>query len=862
MSHLLARKSKSQKILLEYFDVHCHCLKVSKQLSQMPNRKALRKQKQATSADRPSNIDRLQEQVQKLIQKKSFRQAIEKIKQISKMHPEAEIRPSEAEIWALQGQQEYHQGHHRQAQDSLRQAIELGTTEESYYWLARSLMVSNDSATALETMRGAFDSQILTQDYAGCYLKLLLLEEATAQVADLLKTQPKRFSKAQLHWAQGFLALKAGKLPEALEHFKKMGGNATPGDSPAAWIVYVQQQLGDWSQAEDSLNLPKSIDRGRLLSSLLPTHPAISRLSLIQAAAPKASPAAIKLLDRQEGKLRILSAVIRFLQLIDQSNHHDAAHILQKLPRPCIDFPEVDSLYRSVMILAADKAMENLEVDCIVPFLEAVVYEPPFDVQLVLKLRCMYEGEEYPLQHFKRLYSYFLTQVQQLAQDQPQNWPVPRLNSALAQIHCWLADVCISRGSIQHGYNALQTAIDLCPESPEVIGRQGLKAYLQGDKTKAIALLTKSLENGCKSREVYDRLLMQLEEQGDRDAVKDIQRRFGQALGDEEAEDLDQEEIPEWIEAFSTQKYPIFESYIAEPDEENAAIEACRIFVAAVEGEPNSAGKVGFKQEWAVRQWQELLQKLADPEKILAIQAIFLAIQLFTKRQKGVAALQNDYLQQLFSIDHHETPATHLMLWAVKGDRLPALQIACRSYLRLSPQPWLALSQLQFRVRRFATSESLRSLIDELLRQDAQNPQLLLAKATTYDSESNNYHELKEQGFELARRLQDANALQSYRAEERFQSDQVSVMLFTGARTDKDFDQVNFLKQIVRKMFGDNVPPEKLAEIMPKLLQMLEENMYEDDDDFYEDDDDDDFSIPQMLFGGKRPSPKNKKGRR
>lgn len=758
----------------------------------------------------------------------------------------------------MQGQQEYHLGQHRQAQASLRQAIELGTTEESYYWLARSLMVSDDSATALETMGGAFDSQILTQDYAGCYLKLLLLQEDTAQVADLLKTKTKRFSSAQIHWATGLLSLKAGKLSEALEHFKKMGSNATPGDSPAAWIVYVQQQLGDWSQAEDSLNLPKPTESSRL-SSFLPTHPAISRLSLVQAAAPQASPAVIKLIDRQEGKQRILSAAIRFLQLIDQSNHHDAAHILQKLPRPCLEFPELDSLYRSVMILAADEAMEDLELECIVSFLEAVVYEPPFDVQLVLKLRCMYEGEEYPLQHFKRLYSYFLAEVKKLAQDQPQNWPVSHLNSALAQIHCWLADACISRGSTQHGYNALQTAIDLCPKSPEVVGRQGLKAYLQGDTAKAIDLLTKSLENGCKSREVYDRLLLELKKQDGQDAVKDIQRRFGQAFRDEEAEDLDQEAIPEWIEAFMPQKYQIFESYIEELNEENAAIAASQIFVAAVEGEPNAAGKVGFRQEWAAKKWQELLQKLADPEKILAIQAIFLAIQLFSKRQKGVAALQNDYLQQLFSIDHPETPSVHLMLWAVKGDRLPALQTACRSYLRLSPLPELALTQLQFRVRRFATSESLRSLIDEFLRQDAQNPQLLLAKATTYESESNSYHELKEQGFDLARRLQDTAALQAYRAEERFQSDQVSTMLFMGARSGEDFDQASFVKQIVRKMFGDNLPPEKLAEVMPKLLQLLEDSMYEDDDDFYEDDD---FSIPQMLFGGKRPSPNNKKGRR
>jgi tetratricopeptide (TPR) repeat protein len=647
----------------------------------MPNRKALRQQKQAVSAHRSPNLDRLQEQVQKLIQKKSYRQAIEKIQQISKMHPEAVIRPTESEIWAWQGQQEYHQEHHRQAQASLRQAIALGAPEESYYWLTKSLLASGDSATALATMAGAFDSKVLTKDYAGCYLKLLLLQEDTARVADLLKTQSKRFSAAQLNWAKGFLALKAEQLPVALSHFKKMDGNATPNDSPVAWIVYVQQQLGNWSQAEASLNLPTSLGSGgssRFLSSSLPTHPAIGRLSLAQAAAPQASPVVIKLLDQPASKWRVLSMAVKFLQLIDKSNYHDAAHVLQKLPHPCLEFPEISSLYRSVMILAADQAMKNQDIECIVPFLEAVVYEPPFDAQLVLKLRCVYEGEDYPLQSFKRLFSYFLAEVQQLAQTQPQNWSVPRLNSALAQINCWLADVCIAQGATPQGYNALQAAVKLCPESAEVIGRQGLKAYLQGDSATAIALLTKSLEGGCKYSEVYNRLLSELTKLGDRDVIKDIQRRFGQTFGDEDAEDLDQVEIPAWIKAFSARKYPIFKNFIDNSEEKNAAIKACRIFVAAVEENSHTVNRVGFDQEQAAQQWRELLQPLAVADQVLAIQAIFLAIQLFTKRQKGLAALQAEYLQQLLSIDHPEAQTAHLMLWAVKGStrhagRLPEL---------------------------------------------------------------------------------------------------------------------------------------------------------------------------------------------
>jgi hypothetical protein len=59
-------------------------------------------------------------------------------------------------------------------------------------------------------------------------------------------------------------------------------------------------------------------------------------------------------------------------------------------------------------------------------------------------------------------------------------------------------------------------------------------------------------------------------------------------------------------------------------------------------------------------------------------------------------------------------------------------------------------------------------------------------------------------------------------------------------------------------MLGKDLSPEKFAEALPKLLEMLEDDM--DDDDFYEDDDDRDFSIPQILFGGKKSSQKSNKG--
>jgi tetratricopeptide (TPR) repeat protein len=836
----------------------------------MPNRKVLRQQKQA-AASQSSNLDRLQDQLQKLIQKKNYRQAIEKAKNIKKMHPDAEIKPSEAEIWALQGRQEYTQGNHRQAQNSLQQAVALGCGEETYYWLTKSLLATGNSATALETMRKAFESQVLTKDYAGCYLKLLFLQGASAEVSELLKTQAKRFSITQTSWANGVLALQAKKLPEALQHFQKMGSNnATPSDSPSAWIAYTYQQLGHWELAEKALG----ITQRNKLSTPLPTHPAIGRLSMVQAVSPAGSSDSVIPINPQPGKQRILSFVLRLIQLLDESQYHKAAHALQKIPYPCLDFPEVNALHRQVMIVAADQALKEDDIDCIVAFLETTVYQPPFDVQLVLKLLSAYRVTDAPAQEIKRLLNYLIAEVKQLAKAQPQNWPEAQLNSTLAHIHCWLTDAWINEGYRQQAYKALQVAEQLYPDSPEVIGRKGLMAYLKDNHPEAIALLTKALEGGCRYMKVYVILLRELEHQGDRDAIKDIKRRFGKLFEDV---DIDEEvEIPRWIEALSSQDYRLFTELVSNKKDQDAALQACRIFMAAVAGEATATGRVGFKQEQAIEQWEQLLQKVTAPEQIQVIQAAFLAVQLFAKRQKGIAAWQTEYLQRLSAMsgEHPEAQLAYLAMWAIKGDRAQLLATEIRSYLSRSSQPGKALAEIQLHIRRYTQTESIRPLIDEFLQRDAQNPLLLLAKATTYSIDSKNYTELKEQGFELARRLQDASALQAYREEKaiqaEFQSRKMTTKFFTEFMEGDDLERLNVAKSMISDMFGDDLPPGALEKMLPTLMNLLEENIDDDDDNFYDDEEDDDYYfIPRPLFGGipvrptkkppKRPSAKKKR---
>jgi hypothetical protein len=186
---------------------------------------------------------------------------------------------------------------------------------------------------------------------------------------------------------------------------------------------------------------------GRIgLSPALPKHPAIRRLILKQASIQKGSPSDAIALDQQQGTQRTLVLVLELLHLLEASDYHNAAHVLEKLDRPCRDFPEVDALFRPVMILASEQAVREGELDCTAAFLEAIVYQPPFDPQTAIRLYQVYGTDNYPIQSVQRLLNHLIDGTKKEAREHPEAWPESRLNLILSHIHCWLTDAWMGRG--------------------------------------------------------------------------------------------------------------------------------------------------------------------------------------------------------------------------------------------------------------------------------------------------------------------------------------------------------------------------------------------------------------------------------
>ena len=832
---------------------------------------AKRKTKQRQTSGVPSSsskLEKLERQLQTQIHRQNYRQALDKLKQIHRFYPEADTNFSEAQIWLLQGQQDYGQAHYSQAKTSFRQALDLGLPGEGHYWLAKCLIASNEVEAALILIRDAFENKVLPKDYAGCYLKLLFLNEDIDIVSDLITHQSKRFYAAQLHWARGILALSTNDPQTAITHFHKMDRRkVTPEDKQTVWITYAQQQLGHWEVTEDVLGLKRysPFSSLRLSAALAPQHPALERLSLRQALEQQQS--LLPLIDREGQAIshESLAIVLEMLYLIDRSDYHEAAHLAQRLPQPCPDFPEIEDLRRPLLLLAGEQALREDQPRCTVTFWEGLIYSDPFDPQLALKLYRVYQETEAFTQR-QHLLNRLLDWVKSSAHADPQAWPKTRTNPILAKLYCWLTDVWMEKGNTKQGLRTLKQAEQISPTSLEVVGRQGLMAFTKSRLTQAIPLLTKSLEGGCTYGDVYFALLGALGEQGEDQAIRNVRQRFGKSFGDLDIEpEID---LPRWQEALSTQDFSVFaELVMARGASQELALQACQIFVQSVEDEPNASGRVTLSQSSATQKWDRLLQELSPPEQIQILQAIFISIKLFAKRLKGIAALETQYLQQLYVLGEQNPKAkeAHLVLLVVKGLASERLHTAIQLYLDKSPQPGTALARIQLQARCYVQTAVLRPLIDAALRRDSQNPQLLLAKATTFKIESQDYQDWHEQGFELARRLQDAPALQAYRAEEAFQS---SVMAqgvlpdLVNFAESSALDLTEMMRKMAQQMFGSEIPPELLEQMLPELVDRMIDDLpeldFEEEEDFFEPDPLD----AGLPFGRKRSKRKPQKTKR
>ncbi|MGB8699601.1 MAG: tetratricopeptide repeat protein, partial [Thermosynechococcaceae cyanobacterium] len=330
----------------------------------MSKRRVLQEQKRLAKGP-TSAAERLQAQINTLVTQKKYRQALEKFKQIRQTHPDIKLSPSEADIWMLQGQQEFAQNSYRQAEASFRQALDCGAVGEAHYWQAKTLLAQGQTDAALGLMQVAFETKVLPKDYTGCYLKLLLMQGQSKAVAELIEKQSKRFYMPQVHWARGVLALQAQNPKDALAHFQKMGRPATPNDLPTVWITYAHQCAGDWKKAESDLGLQRFSPFRMSLGTTLPRHPAMQRLAIAQAGHTSRSLSDLIDLNQKDLPQRETALVLALLEFIEKNDFHNAAHALRDLKRlGSTGFPQLDALRDPVLRMGGEQALDSDEPEC------------------------------------------------------------------------------------------------------------------------------------------------------------------------------------------------------------------------------------------------------------------------------------------------------------------------------------------------------------------------------------------------------------------------------------------------------------------------------------------------------------------
>jgi tetratricopeptide (TPR) repeat protein len=816
-------------------------------------------QAQVSSTETKVAGNSFQKQLQELLNLKKYRQALEEIKKNQRTHPNIEFTPPESEIWLLRGQQEFEKQDFKQAEKSFTRALEFGLVGEVHYWQAKCLLELKQLDAALKLLKNAFEAGTLPKEYSICYLKLLFLKGDTATVEQLIQEQSKRFSAGQLHWVRGVLALKKGQPETAFTSFQKIKRAVTDGDLPLAWVAYTQQVSGNWDAAAHLLGL-KSLSYGQ---PKYLEHPILERLAIFQYGRTEQKPfQSINSRTTVDKNSQQALAILRMLQFIDQGNHYDAAHVLLKMERRSPRFPELESLRPLLFTLAGQQALNQREPSCAELFWQPLLTEQPFNPQLAINLLKVFDVNDND-QERPRLLTRFLKWLDQEAKRKPQEWPAQRLKATQAHLHCWMADAYIAIDRSRAAFGSVQQAERICPTSPEVLGRKGLIEAAQENYPEAIALLTQSLESGCRYGEVYETLLECWHRLDNKQAFNEARRKFGKHFGDVNIEP--EVETSPWVDALSTLSYPLFSRFVEAEDPTDPPIRACQIFVNSVQSPPNSGGRVSLDQKAAAQVWDTLLQRLAGEEQIPVLQAIIISIQLFAKREKGIAALISQYQQKLInlSIEHPEAKVANLVILAVKENSPKKLEYPVRFYLDTMPQPGNALANIQLQARRFGEIKTLVPFLDEALRREPQNPLLLLAKATTYDVDHPNYEQLKQQGFELARRLQDAKALQAFREEQAFVHDRET----QSAMPDPDrFDNLDMsdmgdlLEGMIKKLFGDKMSPAEFERMLPELKKMMLNNMSDssDDDDDDDDDDDEDGIDLDFLFRNSSPSKKRK----
>jgi Flp pilus assembly protein TadD len=754
----------------------------------------------------------LRSQIDALVARHLFSQAIRKLQQALKRDPTIDAAISEAQLWLLHGQHLMGQGRLPRAEAALRQAIELGLHGSSHYELARCLLAEDKEAEALEMIGAAFEAGTLPKDYGGVYLKLLLIQGETETLRQRIRDQANRFAAHQLHWAQGALALLGGDLKAAAAQFRLVMVPVSPGDSPALWrsLVRLQQKPSDGSSA--GTGTANGSGTGSRPSLEPAGHPAIEALALREAARRHEPPGEWLDLGKSDLPDRSTALALEVVQRIRRRELISAARLLlchgRLIAKP---FPELEHLRQPLLALAGEQALSQADPKTAAelwrPCLQPPHFDPAVGVKLYGVLHQMDAHDE-----AEQLVHRLIHWLRKEARRHPHDWPEQRLTTTLAVLHCWIADQHIACGWESEARRSVRQAETLCATHPDVVGRQGMLAALDDEPETAIPLLWQALETGCKKADVYVLLVECLETKGDRQQLKQLRNQYGKTFHDYTAES--EVEIPLWLEALSLNDYGLLKRFVLEEQQPTPPLQALRIFLDCATEEPAPGKKVAFDHQVATTQWQALV-KAHDPEQQVEIlKAIYWMIQKHAKRnRKGVAALQSELFLQICALAERVPAAleARLMLLSVRVSNAKDREMAIHRVLQRAVDPGRLLARTMLELRLFSPNRAFKEVLEDQSERDPENPLLLLARATLHRRESTAYWHFHSKGFELARRLQDSEALAAFRVEE-WRTEQAAMAWPPGGGAHRfnnfDADFLELLKQFAKTMGLDDDDPD------------------------------------------------------
>lgn len=726
----------------------------------------------------PSDHDTqaLERKLARLVAQQRYSQALRVRGQALRRNPQQQLKPSEAELWCLEGQQAVAEQQPKRAESALSRAIELGLHGEPHYQLARLWLQQGQAERALSLLESAFEALTLPPAYAGAYLKLLFLQGEGDKVRERIQQHPRRFLPQQRHWAAGILSLQAGDAAHARRQFALMAGPSSPGDHASLWRAWSDLELGDHPAAASAL-------RSALQQS---ANAACVAVTLDLAARTGQRPGELFDLEQKPLPRRELVLALELLHLLRQRNLLPAAQLLLGHERLLLAaVPELEPLRRPLLLLAGQQALEReapLEaIQCWRPIVE----RPLFDADLALRLYPLLqecEGDDHP-ELAERLASLLQGWVRRSARDSSSAWPEPLLSTTLARLLCWQIDSLLELGSRQQARRCLQQAQQLAPNLPDVLARQGMLAFCAGDPTTALPLLWQALEGGCTSRSVYEVLEAALETCGQEAELQWLWREHGARFGMPQPQREEEEAPPAWLLALS---HPTFAAVAQALEESPAsdfaadpALQALRILVEHSTAPPQPSRKATLDVLRASGLWDALLQPLPAEQQVGPLAAILAAIHRFCSRSGKLIRVQLEARQaQLEALaarvgTPEAEPAAQalLVLLGLRIRNSAELEAASRPLLRRSPQPGRLLARALLDLRLFGPTRPWRTLLEPLQRQDPGNALLLLAAATLQRSGSYLYFEASHDAFELARRQQDGEALAACRREAWWQEE-------------------------------------------------------------------------------------------